>query len=482
MKYFIITLALFPVLFATTINIPEDYATIQEGIDASIQGDTVLVAQGTYYENLILEKNIVLASHALLDDLGPDWLNNENITGTIINGGQEPSDPSKGSCLIIRHNFMNIQPVIIGLTFQDGTGTDMTISNCGVTKVDRSGGGILMYKSYPTINYNRFIDNGHSSDDERAGKGVRNGGAMGHYSDEGVEFDEDRSSNTDSGSWDGGTRESYYLDYADLETVGNMIKPKKIMNSKLVKDQNSSIKSSDEPPSRDLDLVPGEGSRGTLNIYLYDSYGDGWNGNVLTIGEGNTFTLTDGSYSSSVLNIDDGEYPVICGGGDWQYEVSWEIVDAASGNLLLSGGAPFEGGILVGGEIPDPPELLDISNNYFDGNASGNGENFYSHGYEGIVDVSNSIFEDIDCEENEVNDFVLQSIENEAEYLQDDISGSCIDSDAYFVSSAGDDNNIGTESQPFKTIGHALTLVKEGEENTTTIHIGDGTYSPSLNS
>ena len=93
---------IFSTLFATTINIPADYSTIQEGIDASVDGDTVLVAQGIYYEHLILEKSIVLASHAINDDLGSDWLNNENITGTIISGAQEPSDPNKGSCLIIR--------------------------------------------------------------------------------------------------------------------------------------------------------------------------------------------------------------------------------------------------------------------------------------------------------------------------------------------------------------------------------------------
>tara|TARA_B110000467_G_C18145816_1_gene381379 strand:- start:553 stop:744 length:192 start_codon:yes stop_codon:yes gene_type:complete len=32
--------------FAETILIPEDFGTIQEGIDASVDGDTVLVADG----------------------------------------------------------------------------------------------------------------------------------------------------------------------------------------------------------------------------------------------------------------------------------------------------------------------------------------------------------------------------------------------------------------------------------------------------
>ena len=69
---------LFAFLSATTINIPADYSTIQEGINASVDGDTVLVAQGTYSENLILEKEIVLASYALNDDLNTEWINNEN--------------------------------------------------------------------------------------------------------------------------------------------------------------------------------------------------------------------------------------------------------------------------------------------------------------------------------------------------------------------------------------------------------------------
>ncbi len=50
-------------LSATIINIPDDYSTIQAGIDASSDGDSVLVQPGGYYENLTIEeKNITIFS------------------------------------------------------------------------------------------------------------------------------------------------------------------------------------------------------------------------------------------------------------------------------------------------------------------------------------------------------------------------------------------------------------------------------------
>ena len=58
---------LFSFLSATIINVPDDYSTIQAGINASDNGDTVLIAQGIYFENLILQKEIVLTSHAIYD-------------------------------------------------------------------------------------------------------------------------------------------------------------------------------------------------------------------------------------------------------------------------------------------------------------------------------------------------------------------------------------------------------------------------------
>ena len=145
--------------------------------------------------------DIVLASPAINDDL-TDWMNNENIQNTVI-VGNNPTDPKKGSCIQV--SFGNIEPTIYGFTLQDGLGTAMVIDDCGIPRYERSGGAILAYEAYPIIMYNRFMSNGTPpTGGGNATQEIANGGAISQFSDDDVEFDEDRNGNdhNDHGSRD----------------------------------------------------------------------------------------------------------------------------------------------------------------------------------------------------------------------------------------------------------------------------------------
>jgi len=119
---------------ATIINIPDDYATIQAGINASSAGDTVLVQPGTYNEYLIInDKDIILGS--LLLTTG----DTSYISSTVIN-----SD--------------SMHPVI---RIADSPDTTLTITGFTLQNgySSTAGGGIDINTSNPLIYYNVITEN-----------------------------------------------------------------------------------------------------------------------------------------------------------------------------------------------------------------------------------------------------------------------------------------------------------------------------------
>ena len=127
-------------LNSTIINIPADQPTIQAGIDVSVNGDTILVQPGTYFENLNYnEKSITLASLYLTTG------NEEYVNTTIIDGNQN------GSCVQIRSCE---DAAIIGFTITNGSGSQSSPTSHAII-----GGGLLIKDSNVNISECTITEN-----------------------------------------------------------------------------------------------------------------------------------------------------------------------------------------------------------------------------------------------------------------------------------------------------------------------------------
>jgi len=134
---------------ATTWHVPQSFNTIQEAINASVDGDVVLVAEGTYFENInFMGKKITVASLFYQDQ------KKIHIKRTIINGSK-PANPDFGSVV----SFImgeDTSSVLCGFTITGGTG--MLSAAPGFPPM-RLGGGVLCWGSGAKIIYNRILGN-----------------------------------------------------------------------------------------------------------------------------------------------------------------------------------------------------------------------------------------------------------------------------------------------------------------------------------
>ena len=107
MKKIAILLSLIINVSATQLKVPSAYSTIQAGLNAASSGDTVLVAVGTYTENIIWP-NVN----------GIKLISAGDSSNTIIDGNQA------GSVITISYNQIDSTTVISGFTITGGGSTN----------------------------------------------------------------------------------------------------------------------------------------------------------------------------------------------------------------------------------------------------------------------------------------------------------------------------------------------------------------------
>src|SRR3972149_4876654 len=136
-------------LTQTLIRVPQDQPTIQGGIAAADSGDTVLVAEGTYSENIKINKKITVGSLFIQDG------DTSHISKTIIDGSA-PSNPDSGSVISVGP-LTDTTPVVTGLTITKGKGNLVIDLSTGWRWL--FGGGINIWSNGVKITHNRIIDN-----------------------------------------------------------------------------------------------------------------------------------------------------------------------------------------------------------------------------------------------------------------------------------------------------------------------------------
>ena len=190
-----IVLALSAAGEGATIRVPADAPTIQQGIDAAVNGDTALVSPGTYYERINFHgKAITVAS-----EQGPDITTIDGgHAGTVVTFLSREGRDSVLSGFTIRNGFNGYSGAGIHVGSSSPTIRGNTIThNSGC-----SGVGIFSASSAPRIEGNKVIANSTDVCTGGWGTGIYILGTAGAMAAEIV--DNDISDNTSIGSTSGG--------------------------------------------------------------------------------------------------------------------------------------------------------------------------------------------------------------------------------------------------------------------------------------
>ncbi len=126
-------------LFGKTHYVPQDYSTIQSAIDAAQNSDTIIVSEGTYYENINYKgKGLVVTSRFFVTH---DW---QTVRNTIINGSNCANKDIASTVQFLGGE--DSTAVLNGFTITGGSGTKYSLGS-----IWQEGAGIIMSYSSATV-------------------------------------------------------------------------------------------------------------------------------------------------------------------------------------------------------------------------------------------------------------------------------------------------------------------------------------------
>nr|NQU88990.1 hypothetical protein [Bacteroidota bacterium] len=147
-------------LNAQIIHVPANQPSIQAGINAATNGDTVLVDEGTYIENIrFMGKAITVASMYILD------ADTNHINNTIIDGSMAQNPDSAATVMFI--NGEDTTSILNGFTITGGSGVHFPNWQM------MAGGGVYTYNSGSKIINNKVINNQVEGNQNAGGSGIQ---------------------------------------------------------------------------------------------------------------------------------------------------------------------------------------------------------------------------------------------------------------------------------------------------------------------
>ncbi len=155
---------------AATIYVPDDYESIQEAIDNANNGDTIIVRDGIYYENVEIDKSVTLKSdngyaNCIIDAGGLGDVITINADGVVIDGFTIRNGNGSGWLVGIYvksdYNLIKNNSIIsndCGIELYKSSNNKITNN-----RVEYNKGGIwLSYSSNNKIDSNNIISNNRS--------------------------------------------------------------------------------------------------------------------------------------------------------------------------------------------------------------------------------------------------------------------------------------------------------------------------------